>query len=177
MTRRWILAVTVAVAVAFGATACGGEAADGPPEIEFGRDVCDECHMIISEARYASAYRDREGNPYIFDDIGDMVGHIRRAGLEEGDVTAWVHDYLTEEWVDAPAAWFVRSDTLTTPMDGGVVAFTSRSDADAFIGEQGGDALRWPEVLAGAVTSGSGHDTTGPQSTDSTETTDREDQP
>jgi nitrous oxide reductase accessory protein NosL len=140
MTR---LAAAVVAVVVLGA--CGGGSSSGPPAIEYGRDVCDQCHMIISEARYSSAYRDADGEAFVFDDIAEMLAHIG-AGTTPADDRVWVHDFLTEEWIAAPAAWYVRG-SIETPMGGGIVAFTAEEDAQAFAQEREGDVLRWTDVL------------------------------
>lgn len=125
---------------------CSGGNASGPPEINYGRDVCDQCHMIISEPRYAAAYRDGTGKAYKFDDIGDMVTHAVKAGRTSGE-TAWVHDYNDEEWIAADQAWFVRSPDIQTPMGGGIIAFASKSAAEQFVNDEGGALMQWPELV------------------------------
>jgi copper chaperone NosL len=157
MRARSLVPVAVAVAVAVLAlvfASCGSERS-GPPDIAYGRDVCDECHMIISEARYASAYRSADGEDRIFDDIGDMIAFGRERD-ELVEATAWVHDYDTEAWLDAPDAWFVRADELETPMGGGVVAFATEASANAFAEPRDGEVLGWDELIASDVESGHG---------------------
>jgi copper chaperone NosL len=144
--------LTVVLATTIGG--CGDESNSGPPDIEYGRDVCAECHMIISEARYAAAYREEGREAYAFDDIVDMVTHGTRARVL-ADVDAWVHDFLSEDWIEARTAWYVDAD-ITTPMGGGVVAFEAEVDAQAFAEERGGQVLRWQELVAGVETEMSG---------------------
>ncbi len=139
-------AIPAAVAAIVILAACGGGSSSGPPDIEYGRDVCDQCHMIISEARYACAYRDAGGEAFVFDDIAEMLAHISTRTAPADD-RVWVHDFLTEEWIVAPAAWYVRG-SIETPMGGGIVAFTTEADAEAFAQEREGEVLRWTDVLA-----------------------------
>ncbi|MEI2650935.1 MAG: nitrous oxide reductase accessory protein NosL [Microthrixaceae bacterium] len=150
-TTELTLVLIAALALVAALAGCGGEAATGPPEIHYGRDTCAECHMIISEARFAAAYRDASGSPFVFDDIGDMIEHGRRAGVLD-EITAWVHDYESEDWIDAPAAWFVKGGSVATPMAGGIVAFAGRSGAEQYIGDNGGELLRWAELTAAEPT-------------------------
>lgn len=141
-----VLALALVLVTGVAVAGCGGdEAATGPPEIEYGRDVCTECHMIISEARYAAAARDADGEPFVFDDIGDMFTYAARTGIVD-DGAFWVHDYDTEEWVDARTAWYVRSD-LETPMGHGVVAFGAVEAAEAFAEGRDGEVLRWQDMI------------------------------
>lgn len=142
---RRLMALAVAVAVLTLAAGCGGESASGPPDIEYGRDVCDQCHMIISEPRFAAAFRDADGKPFVFDDISEMLVYLSTRELPAED-RVWVHDYETEEWLDAPAAWYVRGQ-IATPMGGGIVAFSAEAEARTFAGERDGEVLSWTEVL------------------------------
>lgn len=142
---RGRLSTVLCALIAVVAVACGGESKAGPPEIHYGRDACDQCHMIISEARYAAAYRDRNGDPFVFDDIGDMALHATKAGVADS-MTAWVHDYNTEKWIEAKPAWYVRS-SIQTPMGHGIVAFGTDAAAQEFAAEHDGTVLRWAELM------------------------------
>ncbi len=141
--RAWALAALVLL---FWVAACGGGApADGPPEVRYGEDVCDECHMIINDARFAAAYRTVGGDVRRFDDIGDMVVYYIRTGEEVA--AFWVHDYGTKAWVRAEEAVFVRSPSVQTPMGHGFVAFAGRDDAETFVAQHGGEVMGFEELL------------------------------
>ena len=135
------------------ASACGGAAATGPPEINYGRDICIECNMIISEARFASAYRLPDGTERIFDDVGGMVLHGRETG-ELNEATAWVHDFETEEWVEAATAFFVPTTGVTSPMGHGILAFAEQVRADDFADDVAGEVIDWTTVMALPVVDG-----------------------
>jgi len=47
----------------------------GPPKIRYGEETCDHCRMIISEDRFAAAYRLNSGLVKKFDDIGCAIQH------------------------------------------------------------------------------------------------------
>lgn len=150
MTRRVPVWPTLAVLVLV-LCACGGSSSSGPPNIRYGRSVCDHCHMIISDPRTAAAYRTESGDARVFDDIGDLLDF----GLLEDELASarvWVHDYGTEEWVDADAAWFVVDAGLETPMGSGIVAFATSAAADELTSvRSGGRVLRWAELVRIAV--------------------------
>ncbi len=101
-----------------------------PPEILYGEDICTECGMIISEARFAAAYYTPDGEARRFDDIGGMLTHHARQ--QEDVARFWVHDYETEEWIVAGDAFFVSVDDLHTPMGFGLVAFSDQTRARNF---------------------------------------------
>lgn len=150
------------VALLLVTTACAGAGTtSGPPEIAYGRDLCVECGMTISEVRYAAAYR-IDGEPYRFDDIGGMLLHGIEHGVLGPDSTeVWVHDFETEAWVAASSAWYVAIDGLATPMGYGVVAFTDRARAEAHAAAHGGTLLEWAKLLQLPIEPGTlGHDHT-----------------
>ena len=134
----WLILLTL--------TACGGGvAADQPPDIRYGEDPCDECHMLIQDKRFAAAYITEDAQSYRFDDIGDMLLHMQKHSPQIA--SAWVHDYDTEEWLRAEEAFYVHASSLHTPMGYGLAAFATRERAEAFANEHEGmvmtfDALR-----------------------------------
>ncbi len=59
----------------------------------------------------------------------------------------WVTDYLdAATLLDADQAWFVQSDAVHTPMASGLVAVTSRMQADSLAAVLNGTVLRWDAV-------------------------------
>ena len=137
--RRFVVLVLILAA-------CGGGDASGPPEIQYGRDICVECNMIISEARHSAAYRLDDGTEKVFDDVGGMVKHGREHG-EFDRATAWVHDYQTEEWVEADVAFYVPTESSDSPMGHGIIAFADRERAATFAEAVDGEIIDWGTVL------------------------------
>lgn len=118
---------------------------DAPPEIRYGEDVCDLCHMIINEARFAAACVTRQGEARRFDDIGDLVAY-HTAHAEEA-AAFWVHDYDTEEWLRAEQATFVVSDAFHTPMGHGIVAVADAARAQELAASVGGRVVAFSDLL------------------------------
>ncbi len=126
---------------------CGSPAeASGPPEISYGRDICIECNMIISEPRFAAAYRLDDGEAKAFDGIGELVKHAQKHNEFDRIAFAWAHDYYTEDWILVESAHFVAGEDVVTPMGHGIVAFATMEDAMAFAAERGASVLHWDEV-------------------------------
>lgn len=144
------------------ASACAGSAAaDGPPEINYGRDLCVNCGMIISEERFAAAYRLPDGTERIFDDLGGLIRHGQETGeLDVADV--WVHDYETEEWVAAEDAHFIVTRSVATPMAFGIVSFGDEARAAGFAHGLDASVVSWAAVrdlpVAELVDPGDDHD-------------------
>ena len=116
-----------------------------PPEIAYGQDVCDRCGMIIGEPRYASATQLSKGDYLKFDDAGEMFAY--HAANPDIEVLAWwVHDHPSEEWISGETAFYVKSDTLSTPMGTGIACFADESAARQFAAEQNGNVYSFSEI-------------------------------
>lgn len=128
MLRLVILAVAVLLT---GAVACSSDVDfDTPPEIAYGEEICHECGMIISEARFAAAYITLDGEVRKFDDAGGMIQHHINANE---DVTVfWLHDFNSEEWIRSEDAVLLATEEVQTPMGHGVVAFADEASARAY---------------------------------------------
>jgi copper chaperone NosL len=147
MDRKPLTALLLLVLVSLAGACSTSAVAEGPPDINYGRDVCFECGMIISETRFASAYRLADGTEKLFDDVGGMLKHGHASG-EIGAAEAWVHDYTTEEWVAADQAYFIVTRSVMTPMAFGIVSFGDEGRALAFARDIDADVVDWATVLA-----------------------------
>jgi copper chaperone NosL len=135
--------VVLAVALA----ACGaGATAPVPPDIDWGRDICLECGMILSDPRFVGAYEYR-GDDRFFDDIGDMIAYGVRTGELSSSTPAWVHDFRSGIWIDAASAHYVAAERLVTPMGHGLAALADPAQAEALAQEFGGAVLTWDDLL------------------------------
>lgn len=115
--------------------ACGGGVdTTQPPEILYGQDVCDECDMIISEEKYASAYWTEAGEARRFDDVGEMLVYMTEN--PEATASVWVHDIHSAAWLPADDAWFVMNSGLRTPMGTGIAVTADEQAARALAFDQ-----------------------------------------
>ncbi len=129
-------------------TACGGGTnLEEPPEIRYGEDICQQCGMIINEARYAASYVTTNGVVRLFDDVGGMLIHDVKN--QEDVHIYWAHDFSTEEWIRADEAAYVLNDDLATPMGWGLAAFANSADAEQFMAENGGALTTWDDLHEG----------------------------
>lgn len=122
---RW---TTGSVAIALALSACGTVERDAPPELVAGRDACLECGMIINELRFAAGYVDSEGISHGFDDLGCLARHDETRVAEPAP-TMWVMDFNLRRWRRSSDVWFVRCDSVLTPMGYGIVALGDSLEA------------------------------------------------
>jgi copper chaperone NosL len=126
-----------------------GEAQAAPPTIRYGEDTCSNCGMIINDPRFAAGYaveiEPGRFNSLAFDDIGDMLGKARQ-DTEQTIVAYYVHDYSSEEWVDADQAHFVVSREILSPMGSGIAAHATAEAAAAMASDLQADVMSWDEL-------------------------------
>jgi copper chaperone NosL len=140
------MAATCAILVL---AACAGAPSgdDQPPKIEYGYDLCEACGMLIDDPRHAAATVTLDGTAHKFDDIGDMVRYHAEHPTEQA--RAWfVHDFDTEAWLRAEAAWFVFGPEVNTPMGHGIAAFADEASAAALAQAVGAEVFSFDEARA-----------------------------
>lgn len=146
-----IYILTIALIIAATIPGCAGDEPLSPPEARAGIDACAVCGMMISDTRFAGALSVRESSGMVrrdvYDDIGEMLAVAPPASEHKFYVTA----FDTGEWLDAPAAVYVHSDRVMSPMATGVAAFAARDAAEAFAAEHAGAVLTLSEARARAA--------------------------
>jgi len=110
-------------------------------------DMCSYCKMAISEKRYAAELIDSEAQTFKFDDIGCMANFIRSKKNTANSVAYFVMDFDERRWIKAEDAYYVRSSELSTPMNGGIIAFKNESRAQEAVGKFHGQLLRFKDIF------------------------------
>jgi hypothetical protein len=160
LTRRRFLAL-VGAAGATGAAAYAGvqllpgdSKPTGDPVIKYGKDSCARCHMVISDERFAAAWREPSGNEKHFDDIGCMV-FLQEERNPGAGTKFWVRDYLADGWLDAGIAAYAISPSISSPMAYGVAATTTDEGARRIVKDATGLKLaRWTDLGSSLVKRG-----------------------
>jgi copper chaperone NosL len=102
--------------------------------------------MAVADDAHATQIVTKDGRALLFDDIGCMYAWLAEHG--DGDVgAAFVRDYRGLRWVKSEKAYYVYDASFKTPMAYGVLSFADKSDAEAFIAEQGKGVLMTADDL------------------------------
>ena len=115
-SRRGVIAASLGLAATALLPACS-EVPPEPRRIKWGRDVCEFCHMVFGDRRYAAEIWDADlARARIYDDFGCAVLAAAELGLlERADVPFWVtDDAAPDQWLDARKANY--RDGVVTPM-------------------------------------------------------------
>lgn len=118
-----------------------------PQKINYGKDACNYCKMIISDRRFGGEIVLKTGKVYKFDDIGCLINFFWEQNLTEKDVAMFlVVDYKTGELIDATKSFYIQSDKIHSPMAYDIAAFKNPEDAEEFLNEKGGGLMNWAQV-------------------------------
>ena len=123
---------------------CSDQVTDKAPNIRYGKDPCAECRMIIGDRRFAAAFITTNGETIKFDDIGCLRVYERKHAVTARQ--AWVHDCLSEAWIDPAKVVFVHSEDVVTPMGYGIAAFSDAQKAQQFLEKHKGQKISWDEI-------------------------------
>lgn len=116
VTRRAIVGAGLGFGVAVMLPACS-EVTPEPRKIKWGRDVCEHCHMVFADKRFAAQIWDAAlSRPHIYDDFGCAVlAAAEMEVLDRAEVRFWVTDDADpNRWIDARTAHY--RDGVVTPM-------------------------------------------------------------
>jgi copper chaperone NosL len=139
---RWIWCLIVGVAVF---ASCQKRTVE--PVAIASEDMCSYCKMAISEKQYAAELIDSEGQVLKFDDIGCLLNFIKKGSINVSGASLFVMDFDQRQWINADGAYYIRSADVTTPMNGGIIAFKDQAKAQEAVGKYHGKLLRFKELL------------------------------
>jgi len=122
-----------------------------PAPINYGKDACTFCKMMIMDKKYASEIVTDKGKAFKFDDLSCMVKYMKTNQLKEVELAfIVVNDYSKPgELIDAKTATFLGSKDLRSPMRGDVAAFADKATAEVHKAKfADAKLLTWQEVFA-----------------------------
>ena len=110
-------------------------------------DMCSYCRMAISEKQYAAEVLDSDHQAFKFDDIGCMVNFVESKKNKAPIAAYFVMDFDKRDWIKGEDAHYVRTSEVTTPMNGGIIAFRTQSQAQQAVDKYQGKLLRWKDIV------------------------------
>lgn len=154
MSRKSLMLIAI-MAVALMTAACGQKQYE-PVAINEETDQCAICNMAITDDAFATQIITKDGRPFKFDDLGCMYEWFAKNGTDDVGI-AFVRDYDSKTWLKLEDAYYVYSESFSTPMAYGVVSFAEEASAQAFIAEHGSGSLLTAEQLADHTWESHGH--------------------
>lgn len=138
MNKVWIVLLFIGLLIG-----CSNASLE-PAAIDVNVESCAACNMGINDVTHATQVIFSDGKSDVYDDIGCMIAAFKEN--EDNIGTGYVHDYLTEEWIDMNEATYVQDANIMTPMNYGIIAFHSSDEAINFQSENGGDIYSIDEL-------------------------------
>ena len=138
------LATALSLVFILSLEACSTE----PEPLEYGKDACRHCKMILMDKRFGSEIVTHKGKTFKFDDLNCMLSFYNGTELIQSDVK----DLLIVDFshpgklIDARNAWYVRSEEIKSPMASNVAAFESNAELKAMNKEWSGIIQSWGEI-------------------------------
>lgn len=145
MNRKLFVVMTLALSI-FLLGACSEKTFE-PREINGETDICKVCNMSIAHEDYAGQIVFKNGDYEIFDDIGCLMEFME--DTDESEVgAAFIKDAQEDEWLHVEDAHYIYSKDYWTPMNYGVLAFSSEEAANSWMETNGeGKPLTYDDLL------------------------------
>ncbi len=140
-----MLSKIILIAVALiGLISCSREA----EPINYNKDECAHCMMIITDPKFGSELITDKGKVYKFDSIeclADYVSVDRGFKVE----TIWISDYANPNTlIDAKTAYYLVSPKMESPMSMNIGGFSKKSDMEKAFTVMEGQKYNWNDVLS-----------------------------
>lgn len=117
-------------------------------KIFLGKDACEHCRMVISDARFGAEIVNSKGKIYKFDSIECLLSYQKVYG--KLDDRLYVVDTIhKDEMVEVDAAYFVEDPDTRSPMGRGIMASVSSADVSKAVPTKKDlKVLKWKDVLS-----------------------------
>jgi copper chaperone NosL len=109
-------------------------------------DVCDLCKSTIAQPEFAAEFLTRSGSVRKFDDLGCLIASAKAIGKEQIQ-SFYVMDNKSMTLTPAEQAYFVRSDKIRTPKNGGLIAFKDLSDAQSLASRYQAELAKFSDLV------------------------------
>lgn len=144
--RKKTVQAAVAAVVLLGAGSIGSGCTPQRTPIDYGVVECAHCRMTVSDTKFGAQLVTATGKTETFDSIECLASYVN--GLETPPRELYVTDYdAPGTLLPAEAAFFLRSDSISSPMGGGLAAYSTARARNAALSRLGGDSLGWADVV------------------------------
>lgn len=135
-------------------TSCGN---NGPEPINYNKDACEFCKMSISESRFAAELITVKGRVYKFDDLQCLLQYDA-ANKEVAVKNYYVGNFSAEQQlIDATTSFFVKDETLHSPMGGNTATFANKKSAEEYASKNQLQIIEWKDLSKTTQPEGNPH--------------------
>lgn len=121
-------------------------AVENDPLIEYSKDKCGFCGMVVKNRNIASLIITKDGKKLPFCSIECAVGYYMNNIDNVREIK--VPNFLEpSQFLDAKEAYYLKSENLKTSMGMNLSAYSSKQEAKKMQNEKGGQIYSWNELL------------------------------
>jgi hypothetical protein len=109
-------------------------------------DVCDLCKSTIAQPEFAAEFLAKSGSVRKFDDMACLIASANAMGKDQIQ-SFYVMDSKSITWTPVEQAYFVRSDKIRTPKNGGLIAFKDLSEAQSLASRYQAELVKFSDLV------------------------------
>ena len=136
--------MVMALVLALSLFACKVE----PEPLNYTKDGCHACKMTLMDTKFGAEIVTKKGKIYKFDDVNCMLNFYNSGDVHPEDMQQiLIVDFSKPgKLIDAKNAWYVKSESVKSPMASNVAAFESEDDVKKRNASWKGIQMSWGEV-------------------------------
>lgn len=118
-----------------------------PQPINYNKDECAHCMMIITDPKFGSELVTDKGKIYKFDSIECLADYV---SVDRGFTaeSLWISDYANPNTLtDAQTAFYIVSPQIESPMSMNIGGFKNEVDMKKVFAETKGQKMNWKDVV------------------------------
>lgn len=137
--------IVTSLAFLFILVSCG---TDEPKPIKLNADTCDFCKMTISNGKFGAELITEKGRFYKFDDVVCMI-QFAKSNTVVPYKSFYIADYSKDNTlIPAEQSFFLKGGTISSPMRGNAIAFSSKNAATEFQVKLNAKLMTWKEIYS-----------------------------
>ena len=120
-----------------------------PEPLVYGEDACHHCKMVLMDQKFGAEVVTTKGKVYKFDDVNCMISFINNDIKDERDIKFRLVAEFNKpgELTDAGNAFYVKANSIKSPMASQVAAFGNYDEMTKHKKELQGIYLTWGELV------------------------------
>ena len=138
--------VLVTSLVLFSFQSCMRSCSPIPEPIQFGRDSCEHCHMVIVDPQFGGELVTQKGRIYKFDSLSCLLNYYEN--MNETPAQIFAVDYLhSGALIDVHAAHFMIAEQIHGPMGPTPIASTDLAGLQTLVEKIKGEITNWSKIV------------------------------
>lgn len=123
---------------------------DQPVAINYNSDACDYCRMTIVDPSFACELKTEHGKAYKFDDLGCLAAYVKEGNPNGVKIKSFFvsHFLSTNALTKAESLHFIKSEDISSPMGGGIAAFSSVDSANVYKKYFHAEEIPWSAIIS-----------------------------